>query len=106
LPSTASIFLVIEYVPISLQDAAMNSNLDKSSVSNNNFYNYHPVSTHFLSYVGKIMVLVKITPPFPSYWTYTIPFFGMFQMFQIITAQKYPCLWKLTQVCYFFYLDG
>lgn len=32
----------------------MNSNLDKSSDSNNNFFNDHPVSIHFLLWGGDI----------------------------------------------------
>lgn len=31
----------------------MNCNLDKPSVSNNNFFNDHPVSMHFLSSLGE-----------------------------------------------------
>lgn len=44
----------------------MNSNLDKSSDSNNNFFNDHPVSIHFLLW-GGIIVLMEITAPFLSY---------------------------------------
>lgn len=43
----------------------MNSNLDKPSVSNNNFFNDHPVSIHFLSSLGGIVVLVEINSPLP-----------------------------------------
>lgn len=44
----------------------MNSNLDKPSVWNNNFFNDHPVSIHFLL-LGRLIVLVEIAVPFLYY---------------------------------------
>lgn len=43
----------------------MNSNLDKSSVSSNNFFNDHPVSIHFLSSLGEDNSSGGNNSPFP-----------------------------------------